>query len=417
MPDNEEAVKKPRKPRKKKIEAEIEVETDDAAPVKGGALVIVESPTKAKTIGKYLGRGYTVKATVGHLRDLPKRELGVDVDNGFAPKYVTIKEKAKTLAEIKKAAKAADRVLLATDPDREGEAIAWHVASQLNGDGRNGKIRRVLFHEITKDAVAQALANPLEIDQRKVDAQQARRVLDRLVGYKASPVLWKSFKTVLSADEAALSSLRREYATLRRLAHPGIVRIVAEGGRLQYTQWPEMRAVLGLIDILKTDAVEAEFLTGEKDIHAAARKLQGYGPKEIVLTHKDGLLVLALVKFAVPPLIPVPTEALHLVIPGHAGAVVGGTVQPAPSPVAPVPGQPEAAPVAERHARPNVVLDGALVARLSSSTELPAGTRPATASPVLETPPLDEVPEAAVVEARPAGAAFPRRRFRGPKVF
>src|SRR5256886_12901506 len=201
--------RKPRtaKPRKKRGDASPAAprttdsdEITDAAPVKGGALVIVESPTKAKTIGKYLGRGYTVKATIGHLRDLPKRELGVDVENGFIPKYVTIKEKAKPLSEIKKAAKAADRVLLATDPDREGEAIAWHVASQLNGDGTD-KIRRVLFHEITKDAVAEALANPLDIDQRKVDAQQARRVLDRLVGYKASPVLWKSIKTGLRSEE------------------------------------------------------------------------------------------------------------------------------------------------------------------------------------------------------------------------
>ncbi|HET9387725.1 MAG TPA: type I DNA topoisomerase [Gemmatimonadales bacterium] len=202
--------KKKRAPRKKPVPAEAalptaDTEETDAAPVKGGALVIVESPTKAKTIGKYLGRGYTVKATVGHLRDLPKRELGVDVDNNFAPKYVTIKEKAKTLAEIKKAAKAADRVLLATDPDREGEAIAWHVASQLNS---NGKVRRVLFHEITKDAVAEALSNPLDIDQRKVDAQQARRVLDRLVGYKASPVLWKSIKTGLSAGRVQTVALR-----------------------------------------------------------------------------------------------------------------------------------------------------------------------------------------------------------------
>jgi DNA topoisomerase-1 len=203
--------KKKRAPRKKKVADEALPTTDsegtDAAPAKGGALVIVESPTKAKTIGKYLGKGYTVKATVGHLRDLPKRELGVDVDNNFTPKYVTIKEKAKTLAEIKKAAKAADRVLLATDPDREGEAIAWHVASQLNGAG-TGKIRRVLFHEITKDAVAEALANPLDIDQRKVDAQQARRVLDRLVGYKASPVLWKSIKTGLSAGRVQTVALR-----------------------------------------------------------------------------------------------------------------------------------------------------------------------------------------------------------------
>ena len=213
MPDNEEEVKpkKKRAPRKKHVADETlptaDTEETDAAPAKGGALVIVESPTKAKTIGKYLGRGYTVKATVGHLRDLPRRELGVDVENGFTPKYVTIKEKAKTLAEIKKAAKAADLVLLATDPDREGEAIAWHVASQLNGDG-NGKIRRVLFHEITKDAVREALANPLDIDQRKVDAQQARRVLDRLVGYKASPVLWKSIKTGLSAGRVQTVALR-----------------------------------------------------------------------------------------------------------------------------------------------------------------------------------------------------------------
>ena len=170
-----------------------------------GALVIVESPTKAKTIGKYLGSGYTVKATVGHLRDLPQRELGVDVEHGFTPKYVTIKEKAKTLAEIKRAAKTSERVLLATDPDREGEAIAWHVAGQL---GNGGSVRRVLFHEITKDAVAHALAHPLDIDQRKVDAQQARRVLDRLVGYKTSPLLWKSVKTGLSAGRVQTVALR-----------------------------------------------------------------------------------------------------------------------------------------------------------------------------------------------------------------
>jgi len=170
-----------------------------------GALVIVESPTKAKTIGKYLGPGYTVKATVGHVRDLPQRKLGVDVENGFTPEYVPIKEKAKTLAEIKKAAKASSRVLIATDPDREGEAIAWHVAESL---GNGGKVQRVLFHEITKDAIKQALANPLDIDQKKVDAQQARRVLDRLVGYKTSPLLWKSIKTGLSAGRVQTVALR-----------------------------------------------------------------------------------------------------------------------------------------------------------------------------------------------------------------
>src|SRR5918994_710244 len=164
------------------------------------ALVIVESPTKAKTIGKYLGAGYDVKATIGHLRDLPTRELGVDVDHGFEPKYVTIKGKTKTLTELKKAAKGASAIYLATDPDREGEAIAWHVADQLKaGLPASVRTHRILFHEITKAAIQEALRDPGEIDDRKVDAQQARRILDRLVGYKASPILWHSIKTGLSA--------------------------------------------------------------------------------------------------------------------------------------------------------------------------------------------------------------------------
>jgi DNA topoisomerase-1 len=169
------------------------------------ALVIVESPTKAKTIGKYLGSGYDVKATIGHLRDLPTRELGVDVDNGFEPKYVTIKGKTKTLSELKKAAKAASAIYLATDPDREGEAIAWHVADQLKV---TVPTHRILFHEITKEAIQEALRDPGEIDDRKVDAQQARRILDRLVGYKASPILWKSIKTGLSAGRVQTVALR-----------------------------------------------------------------------------------------------------------------------------------------------------------------------------------------------------------------
>ena len=171
----------------------------------GGALVIVESPTKARTIGKYLGRGYDVRATVGHLRDLPTRELGVDVENGFAPKYVTIKGKAKTLSELKKAAQGASAVYLATDPDREGEAIAWHVADQLNV---TVPTHRVLFHEITKDAIQQAMKSPGDIDEQKVNAQQARRILDRLVGYKVSPLLWRGIKTGLSAGRVQTVALR-----------------------------------------------------------------------------------------------------------------------------------------------------------------------------------------------------------------
>ena len=171
----------------------------------GKRLLVVESPAKARTISKYLDSSYSVKATVGHVRDLPRRKLGVNVDRGFEPQYETIKGKAKQLAEIKKAASGASEVLLATDPDREGEAIAWHVA-QLLGNG--SKIRRVLFHEITRDAVREALGNPTELDDQKVDAQQARRILDRLVGYKASPLLWKSIKTGLSAGRVQTVALR-----------------------------------------------------------------------------------------------------------------------------------------------------------------------------------------------------------------
>ncbi len=169
------------------------------------ALVVVESPAKARTISKYLPSGYTVKATVGHVRDLPQRELGVDIDHGFEPKYVTIRGRGKQLAEIKKAAKASAKVLLATDPDREGEAIASHVAEQL---GNGSKIRRILFHEITKDAVRRAIKQPVDIDGQKVEAQQARRILDRLVGYKASPLLWRSVKTGLSAGRVQTVALR-----------------------------------------------------------------------------------------------------------------------------------------------------------------------------------------------------------------
>ena len=168
--------------------------------------MIVESPAKARTIGKYLGSGYAVKATVGHVRDLPTRKLGVDIENGaFTPEYVIIKGKNQTLADIKKAAKSASEIFLATDPDREGEAIAWHVASQLD---RAVPTHRILFHEITKDAVHEAIRKPGRIDEQKVNAQQARRILDRLVGYKASPLLWKAIKTGLSAGRVQTVALR-----------------------------------------------------------------------------------------------------------------------------------------------------------------------------------------------------------------
>lgn len=180
---------------------------DGAGDGSGAALVIVESPAKAKTIGKYLGRGYKVRATVGHVRDLPEKKMGIDVDNGFEPEYVTIPGKEKTLAELKSAAKDAREIYLATDPDREGEAIAWHVASQIRRKG-GAPIRRVLFHEITKDAVRGAIDRAGTINENLVEAQQARRVLDRLVGYKASPMLWKTVKKGISAGRVQTVALR-----------------------------------------------------------------------------------------------------------------------------------------------------------------------------------------------------------------
>jgi DNA topoisomerase I len=200
----------------------------------GIALVIVESPTKAKTIGKYLGAGYDVKATVGHLRDLPTRELGVDVEREFEPKYVTIKGKTKTLSDLKKAAKTASTIYLATDPDREGEAIAWHVADQL---ASSAPTHRVLFHEITKDAIHEAMERPGVIDDRKVNAQQARRILDRLVGYKASPILWRSIKTGLSAGRVQTVALRlivereREIRAFRPQEYWSIEALLAKDGQ------------------------------------------------------------------------------------------------------------------------------------------------------------------------------------------
>ena len=173
----------------------------------GKSLVIVESPAKAKTIGKYLGPEYRVRATVGHVRDLPEKGLGIDIEHGFAPKYVPVPGKEKTVAELRGAAKVASHVYLATDPDREGEAIAWHVAETIKQKGTPTP-ERVLFHEITSDAVQAAIANAGEIDEKKVHAQQARRVLDRLVGYKASPLLWKTVSKGLSAGRVQTVALR-----------------------------------------------------------------------------------------------------------------------------------------------------------------------------------------------------------------
>ena len=160
-------------------------------------LVIVESPSKAKTIGKYLGPDYQVKASMGHLRDLPKSTLSVDIEHDFEPEYQPLKGKEDIIADLRKAAKGSDRIYLATDPDREGEAISWHLKYLLNIP--DNETYRVTFNEITRNVVQESIQHPRPIDQNLVDAQQARRVLDRIVGYQLSPLLWKKIRKGLSA--------------------------------------------------------------------------------------------------------------------------------------------------------------------------------------------------------------------------
>ena len=204
---------------------------------KASNLVIVESPSKAKTIGKYLGPDYTVKASMGHLRDLPKSTMGVDIDGGFVPEYLPLENKAEIIAELRKAAKTADTVYLATDPDREGEAISWHLKELL--ELPDSKTCRVTFNEITQKVVTESIANPRAIDYSLVDAQQARRILDRIVGYQLSPLLWKKVRRGLSAGRVQSVATRlvvdreneirafqpKEYwsldVTLERMGKPG----------------------------------------------------------------------------------------------------------------------------------------------------------------------------------------------------
>lgn len=169
-------------------------------------LVIVESPAKAKSISKFLGSRYTVKASMGHLRDLPKSQLGVNIENDFEPKYISIRGRGDVIKDLRSAAKEADKVLLASDPDREGEAIAWHLSYLLNLD--RDKKNRIEFNEITKPAVKAALKQPRQIDMDRVDAQQARRVFDRLVGYQLSPLLWRKVKKGLSAGRVQSVAVR-----------------------------------------------------------------------------------------------------------------------------------------------------------------------------------------------------------------
>ncbi|MDX9696679.1 MAG: toprim domain-containing protein, partial [Bacteroidales bacterium] len=169
-------------------------------------LVIVESPAKAKTIEKFLGKDFTVKSSFGHIRDLNKKNLGVDIENNYLPDYIVSEDKKNVVKELKSAAKKAKFVWLASDEDREGEAIAWHLFNVLELD--KAKTKRIVFHEITKDAIQNAIKNPRNIDENLVNAQQARRILDRLVGFELSPILWKKVKPSLSAGRVQSVAVR-----------------------------------------------------------------------------------------------------------------------------------------------------------------------------------------------------------------
>jgi len=270
-------------------EAEVEQATEPAeakparkrAAARGGSLVVVESPAKAKTIKKYLGRGFEVKASVGHVKDLPKSKIGVDVEKGFAPQYEAIKGKAKVLSDIKRAARTAERVFLATDPDREGEAIAWHIAEELGAEGGDGRVRRVLFNEITKGAIQKAIQAPLDLDRKKFDSQQARRILDRLVGYQISPILWKKVRRGLSAGRVQSVAVRLVVEREREIRAFVPVEYWSLDADLAAKVPPEFRARLAKVDGKKAAlADEAQTRGLVKDLEGARYLVASVEKKE-----------------------------------------------------------------------------------------------------------------------------------------
>lgn len=245
------------KPRKKKKKASKKAS-------RSGKLVIVESPAKAKTIGRYLGKGYTVKSSVGHVRDLLKSRLSVDVEHNFEPEYRVPNDKRKVVKELKQAAAKAQEIYLATDPDREGEAIAWHVLESAEMEPERTK--RVVFHEITKPAIQKAFETPREIDMDRVDAQQARRILDRLVGYKLSPLLWRKVRGRLSAGRVQSVAVRLVVEREREIEAFEPVEywtLDAELSQEQYAEQAERPFFIGKLARIKGEKPE---LNSEADV-------------------------------------------------------------------------------------------------------------------------------------------------------
>jgi DNA topoisomerase-1 len=246
----------------------------------GKSLLIVESPTKVDTLKKIVGKGFIIKASVGHLKDLPKKKLGVDIENDFKPDYITIRGKGKILAALKAAAKKADDIYLAPDPDREGEAIAYHIANEMKKLAK-GKIYRVMFNELTKKAVTEAIKNPTELNTNKVNAQQARRILDRLVGYKISPILWKKVHRGLSAgrvQSVALKMVCDREKEIQDFKQEEYWTITAD---LKGSQEPEFQAKLFKRDQEKAEVTQEEqALEIVKAVEAGEWVLEGITKKE-----------------------------------------------------------------------------------------------------------------------------------------
>ncbi|MCO1601765.1 type I DNA topoisomerase [Desulfosporosinus nitroreducens] len=272
-------------------------------------LVIVESPAKAKSISKFLGSRYTVKASMGHLRDLPKSQLGVDLENDFEPKYIAIRGRGDLIKDLRAAAKGADKVFLASDPDREGEAIAWHL-SHLLGLNQSDK-NRIEFHEITKQAIQSAIKHSRQIDQDRVDAQQARRVLDRLVGYQLSPLLWRKIKKGLSAgrvqsvavrlvderEEEIRAFVSEEYwslmANLQSSGGKFLAKLLKKSGKkISISSKAEMEAILA--DLAKKEFQVSDVRTKEKkrlpappfitsSLQQEAHRKLGFSPKRTMM--------------------------------------------------------------------------------------------------------------------------------------
>jgi DNA topoisomerase-1 len=254
------------------------------------ALVIVESPAKANTIKKFLGKGFKVVASVGHVMDLPTNKLGVDLDNGFMPEYVISRGKKKILDQIKKEAKAADEVYLALDLDREGEAIAWHIREYIRPVQKNSK--RIIFNEITKPAIQSAIQQPTEVDMKKVDAQQARRILDRLVGYKISPILWQIFYYGLSAGRVQTVGLRlvceREaeieaFVPVEYWTVEGVLR-TPRGAELPVKLFEKKGEKIELASEAETNAVLADLRRGSYQVTSVERKERRRNPQPPYIT-------------------------------------------------------------------------------------------------------------------------------------